>query len=606
VDLASLVAEREALWHKAIGAFKKALFFAPEIYLVHRHMALAYFKLNQPKVALKHLSQAARLAPVDFMTHYELGQRLEENRQIDEALAEYEIARMAKDSAEKKAYLPRLLLHLGDLYVLKEDLEAGLEVYRQLLKLTEEGYGREVSPVVVHTRLGGLLLRAERPQEALEEISIARKLGLNEARFHFLMAQVHEQSEEYDEAIKECKIFLKERPGSVEGFRLLARIYEASGQPDQAILECEAYLAQDEENFGLHYLLGELYEKTGDMEKAAEHFAKGIETGKRFLPPYLKLAKIYESKADYALALQVLIRAVGKGLWSGDLATSIDKVLQALPEPLKVATYLEGTSDQEKNFAYYYVLGRLYNDVGESRKSMASFSEAARLEPHLWVAYMYMASFKMEEEDIEGAIEVLEQGVAKNAGQVVLYKMLGQLLVEKEDLVRAEKVLLKSLILDKNDVSLRYLLAIVYDELGQDEKSEQELLKCLELDPDDPDANNALGYFYAERGKNLDEAISLIKKALKVEPENGAYLDSLGWAYFKMGRTQEALKLLEEAASFLKDPVILDHLGDVYYAVGDKTRAKEIWTKTLRLSPKDKEKLEKKLKDLEVPSKEED
>ena len=598
-DLANLVAEREALWLKAIGAFSEALSFAPEAYLVHHHMALAYFKLNQSQVALEHLSQAARLAPEDFMTHYKLGQQLEQKGQIAEALAAYEIALKAKESAEKMAYLPRLLLHLGDLYALQEDLEAGLEVYRQLLKLTEQGYGRmEISPVLIHTRLGLLLLRAERPREALEEISIARKLGLNEARFHFFMAQVHQQLKEYDEAIKESKAFLKERPGNVEGFRLLARIYEASDQPEQAIIECEAYLVQDEENFGLRYLLGELYEKTGNVEKAAEHFAKGIETEKKFLPPYLKLAKIYESKADYARALQVLIRAVGRGLWSGEVARSIDEVLQALPEPLKVATYLEGAFEQEENFAYYYVLGRLYNDVGKSQRSMVSFSEAARLQPHLWVAYMYMAAFKMEEEDIEGAIDILEQGVVKNAGQVVLYKMLGQLLVEKEDFVRAEKFLLKSLILDKDDVSLRYLLAIVYDELDQDEKSEQEFLKCLELDPDNPDANNALGYFYAERGKNLKRAVRLIKKALKAAPKNGAYLDSLGWVYFKMGRTEEALELLEEAASFLNDPVILDHLGDAYWTLGDKTRAQEMWTKALSLSPKDKEKLEKKLDSL--------
>ena len=123
-------------------------------------------------------------------------------------------------------------------------------------------------------------------------------------------------------------------------------------------------------------------------------------------------------------------------------------------------------------------------------------------------------------------------------------------------------------------------------------------MKCLELDPDDPDANHALGYLYAERGKNLDEAVRLIKKALKVEPENGAYLDSLGWAYFKMGRTEEALKLLEEAASFLKDPVILGHLGDAYYALDDEARAKEVWTEALMLSPKEKEKLEKKIDSL--------
>ena len=597
-ELSERMAEREALWLKAIAAFEKALSFAPQAYLAHRHIALAYTKLNRPQIALEHLSQAASLAPDDFMAHYQLGQWLEQEGQIDAALAAYENARKVVASDEK-IHLSHLLLHLGDLYTLKENFEAGLEVYRQLLQLAEEGYGpAEINLALVHTRLALLHLRAERPQEAREEIVLARKFGLGEARFHMLMAQVHLQLKEYDQAKKECRAFLKEHPGNVEGFRLLAQIYEASGEPEKAIIEFEGFLAQNEENFALRYFLAELYEKSGDEEKAAEYLARIIAQNQRFLPPYLKLAKIYEGKEDYEAALEVLLGAVGKGLWSGEVAGSIEEILAKLSQPLEVARHLEETFGQEDNFAYWYVLGRLYGDAEESEKSMASFAEAARLQPHLWIAYIYMAFLKMDEEDLDGAIEILEQGLAENAGEIGLYKLLGQVLVEKKDYARAEEILLKGLILDEEDIDVHYLLGIVYDELDQDEKSEQELLKCLKLDPDDPDANNALGYFYAERGRNLDEAVRLIKKALKADPENGAYLDSLGWAYFKMGRSEEALKFLQEAASFLKDPVILEHLGDVYSAQGDETRAKEVWTEALELSPEDKEKLQKKLDSL--------
>ena len=75
----------------------------------------------------------------------------------------------------------------------------------------------------------------------------------------------------------------------------------------------------------------------------------------------------------------------------------------------------------------------------------------------------------------------------------------------------------------------------------------------------------------------------MIKRALVSEPENGAYLDSLGWFYYKKGNSQEALNYLEKAASFLTDPVIYDHLGDVFLKLGNAASAKINWEKSLKL-----------------------
>jgi len=106
---------------------------------------------------------------------------------------------------------------------------------------------------------------------------------------------------------------------------------------------------------------------------------------------------------------------------------------------------------------------------------------------------------------------------------------------------------------------------------------------------------NSLGYIYVEQGYDLDEAIVLIKKALEIDPENGAYIDSLGWAYFKKGMIEEALVELERAINVLPDPEIYDHLGEVYYKMGDNKKAQENWQKSVELrdDPTVKEKLNK-------------
>ena len=101
-------------------------------------------------------------------------------------------------------------------------------------------------------------------------------------------------------------------------------------------------------------------------------------------------------------------------------------------------------------------------------------------------------------------------------------------------------------------------------------------------------AYNYLGYLYADKNLNIDDAYILIKKALEIEPDNGAYLDSLGWVFYRKGDYNLALKnlllaeeRLEETSS--QDPVVYDHLGDTYIKLNNKDRALFYWEKSLKM-----------------------
>ncbi len=109
----------------------------------------------------------------------------------------------------------------------------------------------------------------------------------------------------------------------------------------------------------------------------------------------------------------------------------------------------------------------------------------------------------------------------------------------------------------------------------------------ISIDPKHAEAYNYVGYMYAERGQNLDEAIQLIGKALDLEPENGYFIDSLGWAYYQQGRYPEALKELKRAVVKTKepDPVIYEHLGDALIKNGLDEDALAAWEKALKLDP---------------------
>jgi tetratricopeptide (TPR) repeat protein len=116
----------------------------------------------------------------------------------------------------------------------------------------------------------------------------------------------------------------------------------------------------------------------------------------------------------------------------------------------------------------------------------------------------------------------------------------------------------------------------------QFDQSEAAFRKVLELNPKNAGALNYLGYMLADRNVRLEEAYDLIKRAVDLEPDNGAYLDSLGWVYFRQGKLDDARGLLERALERMPDPTVRDHLGDVYLKLGKTKEAIAQWQDSLR------------------------
>lgn len=141
-----------------------------------------------------------------------------------------------------------------------------------------------------------------------------------------------------------------------------------------------------------------------------------------------------------------------------------------------------------------------------------------------------------------------------------------------------------------------YVLAQAYYEDGRKEDAEETLRRLLSEQSDIASALNDLGYMLAEEGRDLEEARRMTERAVRLDPDNGAYVDSLGWALFRLGRLDEAQKYLERAARLMPDdPEILEHLGDVYRARGDHGAAQRAYRRALEVGEEDSEALERKL-----------
>ena len=192
--------------------------------------------------------------------------------------------------------------------------------------------------------------------------------------------------------------------------------------------------------------------------------------------------------------------------------------------------------------------------------------------------------------DLEGAIAALEvlSETYKDTAQV--YLTLGVKYAKQKSYEKATAAYDRALDL-MGEANPRHWFAyferaISYERRGIWDKAEADFRRALELNPDQPSVLNYLGYSLLEENLKLDEALSLIEKAVALRPDSGYIIDSLGWAYFLQGRFHDAVEPMERAVELEAiDPIVNDHLGDVYWAVGRKREAEFQWSRALSFDP---------------------
>ena len=137
--------------------------------------------------------------------------------------------------------------------------------------------------------------------------------------------------------------------------------------------------------------------------------------------------------------------------------------------------------------------------------------------------------------------------------------------------------------------SFYFQIGAAYERKGDYDQAEKYFRKCLQLAPDSSETMNYLGYMWAEHGMKLDEARDLIEKAVKAEPKNAAYLDSLGWVLYKLNHPKAGLDYIRKAIELSgePDPTVFEHLGDIYSALNEADKAREAWRKSLSLEAND-------------------
>ncbi|TVS00077.1 MAG: tetratricopeptide repeat protein [Rhodobacteraceae bacterium] len=190
----------------------------------------------------------------------------------------------------------------------------------------------------------------------------------------------------------------------------------------------------------------------------------------------------------------------------------------------------------------------------------------------------------------EEAIDSLFALAETKSDSVLVLSSLGDMLRREERFDEAADAYSRAIDLideiEERHWVLLYTRAISLERMGEWELAEPEFRRVLEFVPDEPQVLNYLGYSLVEQRRNLDEALEMIERAVEGDPESGYIVDSLGWAYYRLGRFEEAVPVMERAVELLPaDPILNDHLGDVYWAVGREREARFQWRRALSFAP---------------------
>ena len=259
-----------------------------------------------------------------------------------------------------------------------------------------------------------------------------------------------------------------------------------------------------------------------------------------------------------------------------------EKFDEAIPE------YGQAGALEKDISAIHLHLGSVFMRKGDFKKAAEELEEAKKLgapedlDAGLMLGLIYSAQNSQDKAAREYE-EVLKKAAGQEPKNIYILKSLAAVYYQQKKIENAISTYKLILDIDKNNYEAIFLLGSLLEESGMRLEAINKFKEALSLNPGYPEALNSLGYVYAEGGENLSEAEDLIKKALLAEPDNGAYIDSLGWVYFKKDLTDKAIEQLEKASALLSDPVIYEHLGEAYLKNGFPDKAGSAWEKSLEL-----------------------
>ena len=415
-----------------------------------------------------------------------------------------------------------------------------------------------------------------------------------------------------EQAIKANSAAIKKSPDLVMAYRNLLELYQQDRQPKEAMKVLDEAAAQSSSNAEFWVELAGLYTHYNQLhpeeaETTRPKIIAALDRAAGLKPQELsliqKLADGYRLMGEFAKAEARYLELLERFPALPGLRDKLADIYLRTDRKDKAAEQLEALSrDNPSNEQAYYFLGNIAYQEKRLTDAVDYFERALMLKPEFEPVYYRLAELKLALNKPQEALELMAKARSRFRQSFLLEFLTAAAHASAKDYAEAVKHYTEAEVIAKANepASLTHLFYYRFgsalERRGDYAEAEKYFRQCLDLAPNFAEAMNYLGYMWAERGKNLDEAKKLIEKAVALEPDNAAYLDSLGWVLFKQHQPQEALDWLQKAVQQADqpDPTLYDHLGDIYAELKAFDKAREAWRKSVQLEPNDqvKKKLE--------------
>ena len=435
----------------------------------------------------------------------------------------------------------------------------------------------------------------------------------------------------YDDADQH---FAEARQGPIADLTsTLARAWvkEAAGKPDEAFAILNSLSDADWAQFYQRYHRGLIADVAGKSDIAGEALAGAFKKN----PGTLRVTEAYARHAVNAnnrkLAVQTLKTHLSKTAGHPLSRALLEDINAGQTPPLLVISPTDGLAEVfygigdalageggldmgiiflqfsqylKPDFPLAHVaLAEAYDNAKRYDLELQAFDRIPEASP-LWLSVQIQKAFALNSlERVDESKTLLDSLIAKNPKDVRPLDALGNIMRSHERYGEARDAYSRAIALipkpTKDNWALYYSRGVSNERLKDWPAAEADLKKALALSPEESVVLNYLGYSWVDQGMHLKTAMDYIRKAVKLKPEDGYYVDSLGWAYFRLGNLPAAVEQLERAVELRPDdPVINDHLGDAYWRIGRKLEAKYQWQQSLSLKPESDQvvELEKKIK----------
>ncbi len=506
---------------------------------------------NVLKLAIEQYEQIIKIEPKNVDDHLLLGRLYRLNNDLQKAENELKIAvKLDPDSEEAVTTLAllytdegdtahalqvlsavpdtgrsaKLYAALGATYEQRKDYKSAIDAYKHAIQLDRDNLDS----------IRGLaenLLNDGQVDAALDQYKVIADANPEDAQTYLRISEIYRRQGKYEDALESLKKAQAMVPDALEVPYNIAVVYQAQGRYDDA-----------------EKILQDLLKKT---EKAENSYSQADRNNRGIFIE--RLGMVYRDQENYPAAVETFRKMIALGDENARTGYQdiIDTYREAKQWPEATATAKEAAQKMPNDRELRMVLDAQMADTGDPEKPIADVRSMLKGAPEDREVYLRLS---------------------------IMYTRLKRFPEAEEALNKAESLSTKA----EDKEYVYFLRGSTFEREKKYDQAEAEFKKILVSNPQNAATLNYLGFMNADRGVALEESLNYIKQAVSLEPSNGAYLDSLGWAYFKLGKYDQAEDALTKAALHMEsDPTVQDHLGDLYQKTGRLKLAAAHWDRAV-------------------------